>query len=164
MPLSLSSLVIVLGHLGTNVVHVKSLDLTDQIIEGWRGESTGLGVENDLVTEDHQRGNRPDPELIGKFLLILGVDLGKDNVFVFLGSRFERGGEHAAGSTPFGPEIDDDSVIVLDRLVERLFSQSDSGHLQNLSWQSDLGIEPALDRRLFLYRFDASRVHMSSNR
>lgn len=72
------------GDLGTDLVHVEGLYLTDQVLESVAGEGSGLGVENDLIAEHHESRDRADAELHGKFLLVFGIDLGENHVVVLL--------------------------------------------------------------------------------
>src|SRR5690554_2543236 len=97
--------------LGPHGVHVDFTQLPVQILEDRFWEGAGLGVEDDLVTEDHQGGDGLDPESLGELDLGVRVDLGEDDVVVTLGGGLEHGSEAATRAAPFGPEVDDHGVV-----------------------------------------------------
>ena len=62
---------------------------------------------NFTVVEDYRGGNGADTELDGGVAVFVGVDFSDfGGSLVFIGDFLDRGRQHAAGSTPFGPKID----------------------------------------------------------
>ena len=53
----------------------------------WGVQGAGLGEDQDLFAERHQRGDGRDAGLGGELLLGFGVHLGEDDVGVLLGDR-----------------------------------------------------------------------------
>ena len=56
------------------------------------------------------------------------VDLGEDDVWVFVGDLFVDWSEHLARATPFGPPVDENDVVFGDDVVDGLGADVDCGH------------------------------------
>src|SRR5450631_3260194 len=72
-------------------VHVERECSIDQLFEGFARHRTGLYVNDHLLANDHQHGNRSDTERAGQLLLRLGVDLGEHDIRVPLRSASKMG-------------------------------------------------------------------------
>src|SRR5690348_13285269 len=71
-PLGLGGRVLLgLGDLLAHLLHVERLDLLDEVVERRRRERSGLGVEQHLVAEHHQRRDAADLEHRRELLLRL---------------------------------------------------------------------------------------------
>ncbi len=112
---------LLLGYLAMDVLHVDSLYLGDERIEGIRGQSSRFAVEHYVLAKDHQGWDGSDVEETRQLGLGLGVDLAEHDVGVLVGSGLEGGAEDLAWATPLGPEVDNDGVVVIDRALEVLF-------------------------------------------
>src|SRR5659263_570303 len=119
---------LVSGHLRTDVVHVQRPSGTDELLERGPRKRSGLGEHQDVLSEDHQRRDGSDARLRRQHLLGLCVHLAEHDVGVLLRRRLEDGGEHTARPAPGSPEVDQDDVVVLDGLLERVDGQIDDGH------------------------------------
>ena len=86
----------------------QSFDALDQ---GVFGLHTDDAVHLFAVLEEHEHGDGAYAELSGELGAVVHVDLADfDGVALLSGELLKDGGQHAAGSAPFGPEIDDDRV------------------------------------------------------
>ena len=54
-------------------------------------------------------------------MVLIGVDLGDDDLaFVVVGELFQDRCDHPAGSTPGGPEVDQDGDVRVEYIVVKL--------------------------------------------
>jgi hypothetical protein len=91
------------------------IDLLDQNLFG--------GCAHDLfddlaILEKEKGGYVVDAVLLGELLLFVDVDFDDfDLVGELLGNFVEQGGDRFAGTTPFGPKIDNSQFIGLDHFA-----------------------------------------------
>src|SRR5262245_215188 len=99
---------LLLRDLRTHVIHVERLHLRQQVVERRARQRAWLAVDQDLIAEDHERGDRTDLELARETLFFFGVDLSEHHVGVLLGCLLEDRREAPARPAPAGPEVEDD--------------------------------------------------------
>ena len=69
------------------------------------------------VLEYEQRGNSADVELRRRCRIVVDIELGDaDLVFVLIGDLIEDGRDHLARTAPFGPEIEQYGLFVLEHV------------------------------------------------
>jgi len=85
---------------------------------GGGGQGAGLAVDEHIVTEDHERGDRGDAQGPGEVLLGLGVHLGEGDVGVGLGGLLVDGAEAHARTAPGGPEVNEGDALAVDGVLE----------------------------------------------
>src|SRR5699024_7417483 len=119
---------LLLGDLGTDLVHVQALDAVDELLQRGTGQRAGLVEHQDAVAEGHQRGDRLDPGHRGELLLGLGVHLAERDVGVLPGGLLVDGRELLARTAPVRPEVDEHDLVVGDGLLEAVGGDGDSGH------------------------------------
>ena len=71
------------------LIHVQRLGLGNDLSQGAGGKRAGFCVDDDLVTEHHQRGDGTNVEGGRDAGLRFGVDFGKDDLGVLFGHGFE---------------------------------------------------------------------------
>src|SRR5204863_9589037 len=114
-----------LGDARADLVHVELAGLGDELGERGSGQGARLRVQHDVVADDHQRGDGADAERGGQLLLGLGVDLAEHRIRVLFRRLLEDRAEHAAGTAPRRPEVDQRQVGAADRGLEVLGRQLD---------------------------------------
>ena len=83
----------------------------DLFEEGLFGEEAHVGGFRLTVLEEVERGDGLNIVLSGEGAFFVDVDFQDSEFAVLFGGDFvEQGGEHFAGATPWGPEIDDDGA------------------------------------------------------
>src|SRR4051794_30817694 len=115
-----------------NVDHVELFDSVDDLFELGGGQRTGLTEYEHLLSEGDERGDRGDTEHPSQLLLVFGVYLGEDCVGVSFAGRLEYRPESTARAAPGSPEVDEDDVVVLDRLSEIVLGQGQRWHRVSL--------------------------------
>ena len=113
---------------GADLVHVEFARLADQLLQRRLGQRAGLGVQDDAVADHHQRRDRRDSERAREFRLGFGVDLGEHRVRVLARHALEDRAEHAAGTAPGRPEVDQHQPVAPGHRVEVLRRQLDRRH------------------------------------
>jgi hypothetical protein len=109
-------------------IHVERVRLGDHLLERALRQRPRLREDDDLVAENHQRGNRADLEMRGDLLLVVGVDLGEYRSGILLGDALEHRRESAARPAPRRPVVDDDRRVGGDDLLEIFLGQLDNSH------------------------------------
>ena len=115
-------------HVGVDFLHVQGLDGVDDLLELRGVQRAGLGEDQHLLAEGHQRGDGRDAGLRGELLLGFGVHLGEDDVGCFSDTARVRGRELAARPAPFGPEVHQDNVVALDGRCELFTCDVNGSH------------------------------------
>ena len=123
-----------LGDLASDVVHVEVVHGLDQLIEGRRRQRARLIEDEDPVAEGHEGRDRHDAEAAGERLLGLGVHLGEGHLGVGLRRLVEDRPEHATGTAPRGPEVDEDDPVGGHGVLERVGGQVGGAHSILQSW------------------------------
>ena len=108
------------GDFAAHLIHVQRLSLGDYLSQGAGGKCASFCVDDDLVTEHHQRGDGTNVEGGRDAGLRFGVDFGKDDLGVLFGHGFESRRERATRAAPRCPEIDNDEVVFSDAGLEVL--------------------------------------------
>lgn len=81
----------------------------DALDQGVLGLHTDDAIHLFAVLEEHEHGDRAHAELGGEIGAVVHIDLADFDGVALLGSELlQDGGQHAAGTAPFCPEIDDD--------------------------------------------------------
>jgi glucokinase len=150
---------LLLGDLGTDLVHVQVLDRLDHLLKRGRGQRARLGEDQDPVPEGHQGRNRSDAPGGGQFGLVLGVYLAERDVRVLVASRVENRREHPARPAPRSPPVHERDPGLGHRVLERLRGQCDCTHVSpSIRGIPHRGITPA-EMRHSLADLPGSRPH-----
>ena len=81
----------------------------DPLDQGVLGLHTDDAIHLFAVLEEHEHGDGAHTELGGEIGAVVDIDLADFDGVALLGSELlQDGGQHAAGTAPFSPEIDDD--------------------------------------------------------
>lgn len=95
-------------------LHVQCLHGVNHLFQLLGVQGTGLGKYQHLFTESHQGGDGGNAGLGGELLLGFGVHLREQDVRVLLGNSTVGRPKLLAGSTPFGPEVNQDNVVAFN--------------------------------------------------
>ena len=121
---------LLLGDLGTHLVHVEPAHALDHLVQRARRQRTGFAEHHDALADHRDGGDGADLEGGGEVLLRLGVDLAEHDVGVGLGRRLVGRREVAAGAAPGRPEVEEHDGVLLHGVVEVLGGEFEGGHVR----------------------------------
>ena len=80
------------------------------------------------VLDDNQGGDAGDAELHGQFHLAVHIHLADDHILSLLGDLGQQGGDQLAGTSPHGPEVQQDQIVLSSDGGKIVFRNGNNGH------------------------------------
>src|SRR5690606_2846142 len=116
------------GDRGADLVHVQLAHALDHLVERAGRQSARVAEHQNSLAYGSDGGNRADLERSRQFQFLFRVNLAEDDIGVGLGGSLVGRGEAAAGTAPFGPEVEKDDVVIFNDFVQVAGSNLDRSH------------------------------------